>query len=306
MTLSALVIFADSPAASSIPPGELKKRLQAYEDRRTSLRTNPTLFISRTRLSVRNLPPWVTDRCLKKLASHSVQAFKKVVEAGEMEDISRAETDLDALPAAEENAEDQTTTVKSHPKGKKKSFFTSKNKTSLVKQAKIARSAERLDLFSPTGAGKSNGFGFLEMDKHSDALRVLRWANNRPGTVDLLRGWWKDELKENIAKLKTQAQQNSAPKKVGFGVHHAVTDEDGRKSKLQLWERTLKEMDLEDASRSWSKPLLVEFSIENKAVVKLRAEKQVRRSRSLISERDQNVRLNLPSTSTETCACPKT
>ncbi|KAG9031281.1 RNA recognition motif-containing protein [Tulasnella sp. JGI-2019a] len=278
------VIFADTPAATLISPGELKRRLQAYEDRRASLRTNPSLYISRTRLSVRNLPTWVTDRGLRKLGIHAVAAFNREVAAGEREDVTRDEYNVDALMTVEETegVEGVVSSEPSKKQKKQKKFFSSSSSynKAIVKQAKIARSADRLDPLSPhAGVGKSNGFGFLEMERHSDALKVLRWANNRPDvTGQLMLGWWKDELKEIVARakavepqVKVQQEKVSGGGGKGAEKHHAVTDEDAKKAKLQLWERTLKEMD--GGEKVKAKPLLVEFSIENRHVVKMRADK---------------------------------
>ncbi|KAG8889255.1 RNA recognition motif-containing protein [Tulasnella sp. 332] len=280
------VIFADTPAAELISPGELKRRHQAYEDRRASLRTNPSLYISRTRLSVRNLPLWVTDRGLRKLGIHAVGAFNREVTAGEREDVTRDEYHVDALMAIEQGNGDQhaemgpnaESSEPSNKQKKKREFFSSSKSKAIVKQAKIARATDRLDPLSPhAGVGKSNGFGFLEMVKHSDALKVLRWANNRPGVTDeLLWGWWRDELKEIVARAKAapEVREEKTGWK-GVDTHHAVTEVDAKKAKLQLWERTLKEIGLDGAraDKTKAKPLLVEFSIENKHVVKMRADK---------------------------------
>ncbi|KAG8927943.1 RNA recognition motif-containing protein, partial [Tulasnella sp. 408] len=157
------VIFEDSPAAKDMPPAALKARLASYDQRRSTLRSNPALYISRTRLSVRNLPRFATERCLKHLGIHAVKAFNEEVKAGEREGVSKDEVEVDREMA----------------KGGKKN---SKHKKSgAVKQAKVSRHRTQVDPMHPQGLGRSDGFGFLELDKHTDALRVLRWANNRPG-----------------------------------------------------------------------------------------------------------------------------
>ena len=56
----------------------------------------------------------------------------------------------------------------------------SKNKKSAaVKQAKVSRHRTQVDPMHPQGLGRSDGFGFLEMEKHTDALRVLRCHERR-------------------------------------------------------------------------------------------------------------------------------
>ncbi|KAG8918997.1 RNA recognition motif-containing protein, partial [Tulasnella sp. 417] len=89
------VIFEDSPAAKNMPPAALKARLASYDQRRSTLRSNPALYISRTRLSVRNLPRFVTERCLKHLGIHAVKTFSEEVKGGEREGVSKDEAEVD-------------------------------------------------------------------------------------------------------------------------------------------------------------------------------------------------------------------
>lgn len=235
----------------------------------------------------------MTDRGLRKLGIHAVAAFNREIAAGEREDVKRDEYDVDALMAvgeadgedtgADAAAADGTSNPPFNKQKKKKSkFFSSSKSKAIVKQAKIARATDRLDPLSPhVGVGRSNGFGFLEMERHSDALKVLRWANNRPGVTDaLLWGWWRDELREIVARAKAEPlgakQQEKTRAGQGTDAHPAVTEADAWKTKLQLWERTLKEMEDQGAGAVKTKLLLVEFSIENKHVLKMRADKMVR------------------------------
>ena len=67
-------------------------------------------------------------------------------------------------------------------------------------EAKIVRQQDRVDVL--TGKGRSKGYGFVEMEKHADALRVLRWANNNPAVGKLFDEWYKEELKELLEKEK--------------------------------------------------------------------------------------------------------
>jgi nucleolar protein 4 len=175
---------------------------------------------------------------LKRLAIHAIKAFNDGVREGVREGVTRDETEIDQrleLPPVVESGG-------KHAKHSKSVFGP-------VKQSKIARHPNQVDPLHPHSLGRSEGYGFLELAQHTDALRVLRWANNRSGVADLLWSWWKEELKEWLAKSKEAERKG-------------------------LWERTLKEME-EEGFTGKDKPLLVEFAIENKVVTRMRAEKLV-------------------------------
>ncbi|KAF9087100.1 RNA recognition motif-containing protein [Mortierella sp. AD031] len=142
------VIFPDSPAAKSILPGELSKRQASFSARRALLARNPSLFISKTRLSIRNLPLKMDEKELRKLGVQAIQKFKNEVKEGKRGHLS-----------ADEMAE-----------GWDKLVF--------VKQAKVVRSKDRVD--GDTKQLRSKGYGFLEYSTHAHALAGLRWLNNNP------------------------------------------------------------------------------------------------------------------------------
>ena len=77
------VIFPDSEAAKDISPTEISKRQASYSERKRLLAGNPNLFVSKTRLSVRNLGTKVSDVVLNKAAFQAVIDFWKDVEKGE-------------------------------------------------------------------------------------------------------------------------------------------------------------------------------------------------------------------------------
>ncbi|KAG8684723.1 RNA recognition motif-containing protein, partial [Ceratobasidium sp. 423] len=138
-----------------------------------------------------------------------------------------------------------------------------KGRSTGVQQAKVVRAADRVD--AVTGKGRSRGYGFIEMSEHADALRVLRWINNRPGVVGLMRGWWRDEVKDMAAALKT------GPAK-----------DEGRESRLKRLREELERLDAElgpevnnaaKEPRGSNKTLMLEFAIENVQVVKRRNER---------------------------------
>ncbi|KAI0795052.1 hypothetical protein C8Q75DRAFT_873532 [Abortiporus biennis] len=231
------IILPNTPAAESLTSTEVEKRTQSFNARRALLRSNPSLFVSRTRLSVRQLPVFVTERMLKRLAIHAVKAFNAEVKAGK-----RTALTLDELTEPiREDDEDEPEKSKNKMKGKQ-------GRNTGVKQAKIVRQQDRVD--PVTGKGRSRGYGFLEMGKHADALRVLRWANNNPEVGKLFGEWWKEELEDMVKAEK------------------AAKKDDGRLERLK---KELDEGTLQQKKTSSKGTLILEFSIENIQVVKRRA-----------------------------------
>jgi nucleolar protein 4 len=247
-----IVILPNTPAAQHLSPAELEKRNQSYNARRALLKSNPSLYVSKTRLSVRQLPLFVSERGLKRLAIHAVRAFEEEAKAGSRRPLSEDELRADEVS----EGEDGTTVVQGEEEdkaGKKRKFGKKGDRPTAVKQAKIVRQGDRVDLV--TGKGRSKGYGFLELHAHADALRVLRWANNNIALGALLEEWWKAELKDLI-----EAEE----KKPGTGDGAAVRD-DARLKKMK-----------EELERDGKKKgtLIVEFSIENVQVVQRRVTRQ--------------------------------
>ncbi|KAI1798244.1 RNA-binding domain-containing protein [Ganoderma leucocontextum] len=246
------IILPNSPAADQLPPAEVEKRTQSFNARRALLRSNPSLFVSRTRLSVRQIPLFVSERMLKRLAIHSIRAFDKEAKAGKREPLSADEL-VERVQAAEGEADDGGEDVKmeddSPQKWSGKRGGKDKGRNTGVKQAKIVRQQDRVD--AVTGKGRSRGYGFLELGKHADALRVLRWANNSPAVGRLFEEWWKAELEDVIAAEKKKPEGNR---------------DDGRIKRIRE--------EIEKGAPPKSKgALIVEFSIENIQVVQRRAAK---------------------------------
>ena len=235
------VIMPNTPAAEGLGSAEVEKRTQSFNARRALLRSNPSLYVSRTRLSIRQLPLFATERMLKRMAIHAVRAFETEVKDGSRNALT--EDELAEPPADPEDAEAQS------GKGKGKArAHDKKGRNTGVKQAKIVRQQDRVD--PVTGKGRSRGYGFLEMDKHADALRVLRWANNNPLVGKLFEQWWKDELEDLVKAEKAKEKK-----------------EEGRLERLKA------EL-AEGSSKRARGTLIVEFSIENVQVVKRRAAHQ--------------------------------
>ncbi|KAG6901600.1 hypothetical protein C0995_010161 [Termitomyces sp. Mi166 len=233
------VILPNTPAAGALSPQEVEQRTASFNARRQLLKSNPSLFISKTRLSVRQIPLFVSERLLKRLAIHAIKAFESEAKKGDRLPLSADE--LADIPLPEPDQEQESN------KSKKKRFM---GRQTGVKQTKIVRQMERVD--PVTCKGRSKGYGFLELNTHADALRVLRWANNNPEVGSLFEEWWKDELKD------------------------LVKQETGKEKKDDARLARLKE-ELEKGGVKKSRGTLIcEFSIENIQVVQRRKAAQAK------------------------------
>ncbi|KAF8598969.1 RNA-binding domain-containing protein [Ceratobasidium sp. AG-I] len=241
------VIFPNSSAAAGLSATELAARQASFDSRKTLLRSNPSLYVSRTRISVRRIPLWASERVLKRLAVHAVKEFEAEVERGERESLTRDE--LHRLP--DEGEEEP-----------KKTKVSKKGRPTGVRQSKIVRAADRID--SLTGKGRSRGYGFIETEEHADALRVLRWVNNRPGVGALMRGWWREEVKDLVAGIQAEIKE---------GREDAKGDRDAKLKRLKEELEKLEAKGEGDEGKGTNKTLILEFAIENVQVVKRRKER---------------------------------
>ena len=237
------VIFPNSPAASNLPAAEVEKRQDSFNARRALLRSNPSLYISKTRLSIRQLPLFATDRTLKRLAIHAARAFDDEVKDDDWNGLSRAEqTDTTLSPALEARND-------KGGKGKKRG-----ERETVVIQSKVVRQSEKVDPLS--SQGRSKGYGFLEMRSHQAALKVLRWANNNSQVGGLLSEWHKEEMKDLLERTKK-------------GLDVARRKKDGKEeveeleTRIKRLEARLGEKETRDGGMRGGKTLLIEFSIEN-------------------------------------------
>lgn len=230
------VIFPNTPAAASLPEIELEKRTTSFKTRRQLLESNPSLYISKTRLSIRQLPLFVTERTLKRLGIHAVRAFDDEVKAGTREELSREEQMDETLSAA----------IAARTGNKKRG-----ERNTAVVQSKIQRQTDKIDPL--TGLGKSKGFGFLELRSHKEALKVLRWANNNPEVGALVKEWFEIELKEMEESLK---QKLAAARETNG------KDLDDLELRYKRVHATNKEGISGEGMRQ-GKTLLIEFSVEN-------------------------------------------
>lgn len=278
---NALVVFPNSPAAAHMPEAEVTKRQDAFNARKALLRSNPSLYISKTRLSIRQLPLFVTDRTLKRLAIHAIREFDAGVEAATREPLNRAE----------ETDETVSEAIKARTSKKKRG-----ERDTPVIQSKVVRQTEKTD--SVTGQGKSKGYAFLEMRSHKDALKVLRYANNNPDVGKLMLEWYKVELGEMLERAKKDLQKKREGKSVKPAKEVEGEDEDeeegGEVKKAAKPEDERTEEDLEGRVRKiesglqerqdgmrGGKTLLIEFSIENVQVCRPLPSRDARLPRSV-------------------------
>ncbi|KAF8629332.1 hypothetical protein AX15_003500 [Amanita polypyramis BW_CC] len=297
------VILPNSPSASSLNPADLERRTNSYTARRALIKSNPSLYISKTRLSIRQIPLYVTERTFKRLAMHAARTFEQEVQEGGRKGLSEEELrDPGGRPGEQGSAQQDVEHARddaSEPGNESepgsvassRSISTSKSanrKTKLlkklarsqrkggfgpgVKQAKIVRQAERVD--PTTGKGRSRGYGFIEMYTHADALRVLRWVNSNPEVHVLLRGWWKEEL-ERLVQVEKGKSKGSEGKAEGRDdesdarLKRMIAELDKAKEREKRTGKGVKGEEGEEGKGSQG-TLIVEFSIENVQVVQRR------------------------------------
>ena len=235
------VIFPNSPAGQALAEADQERRMKSFNTRRKLLESNPSLYISKTRLSIRQIPLYVTDKVLKRLALHAVREFEAEVARGEREALSREEL--------------EDTTESEGVKGANKAH---KGRPTAVIQSKIVRQTDRVD--STTGLGRSRGYGFLEMSNHKNALRVLRYANNNSDVTNMMKNWLVEELEGADSRCKEAIVQSKGEKK------------DEERTKLKKLEERLSKAKNDQLKESRG-TLMIEFSIENVQVIKRRADK---------------------------------
>ncbi|KIW01644.1 uncharacterized protein PV09_06830 [Verruconis gallopava] len=151
-------IPSNSPLYQKLSASERAMRDASAKQRRKLIETNPSLHLSLTRLSVRNIPRSVTSQELKNLARKAVVGFATDVKEGRRQPLSK-----------EELARDSEEMRKADKERKLK-------KKGIVKQAKIifeGKDGSKVE----EGSGRSRGYGFIEYYTHRSALMGLRWLN---------------------------------------------------------------------------------------------------------------------------------
>jgi nucleolar protein 4 len=158
--LSEGTVASGTPLYQSLAPSEIKMREDSATQRKKLIQNNPTLHLSLTRLSIRNLPRNINSKDLKALAREAVVGFAKDVKSGLRAQLSKEE---------EARGGDEMREAEKQRKAKGKG---------IVRQAKIVfEGREGSKISEDSGAGKSRGYGFVEYSSHRWALMGLRWLN---------------------------------------------------------------------------------------------------------------------------------
>jgi nucleolar protein 4 len=177
--LSEGTIPRDSPLYEKLSPSEIQMREASAKQRQSFIKNNPSLHISLTRLSIRNIARSITSKDLKALAREAVVGFATDVKAGVREPLSKEELHRSNLASKEAEHERKLKGV------------------GIVKQAKIVFESEKgSKVAEKTGAGRSRGYGFIEYVSHRSALMGLRWLNGHA-----VKATSKEEAKERKKRL---------------------------------------------------------------------------------------------------------
>jgi len=158
--LSEGTVASGTPLYEMLAPSEIKMRDDSAMQRKKLIQNNPTLHLSLTRLSIRNLPRNINSKDLKALAREAVVGFAKDVKAGKRAQLSKEE---------EARGGEEMREAEKQRKAKGKG---------IVRQAKIVfEGREGAKVSEDSGAGRSRGYGFVEYSSHRWALMGLRWLN---------------------------------------------------------------------------------------------------------------------------------
>ncbi|PMD16215.1 hypothetical protein NA56DRAFT_649593, partial [Hyaloscypha hepaticicola] len=158
--LSEGTVTSGTPLYEMLAPSEIKMREDSAMQRKKLIQNNPTLHLSLTRLSIRNIPRNINSKDLKALAREAVVGFAKDVKAGSRAQLSKEE---------EARGGDEMREAEKQRKAKGKG---------IVRQAKIVfEGREGAKVSEDSGAGRSRGYGFVEYSSHRWALMGLRWLN---------------------------------------------------------------------------------------------------------------------------------
>jgi nucleolar protein 4 len=179
------VVFPKTPEAKGLPEIEITKRLQSHDLRKRQLEKNPSLFISKTRLAIRNMPYDWTDKELRTLAREAVPNFKREAKEGKREDLTKQE---------------------------KAEGWDQKPK---LKQVKVE--VDKSQVSATTNKPKSKGFGFVEFEHHSHALATLRYLNCNPGVQGLNK-----DAKEAKKSQESKGRNNRRLLLVEFSVENKL------------------------------------------------------------------------------------
>lgn len=197
--LSEGTIASNSPLYQQLSPSEVKMREESATMRRKQIQENPSLHLSLTRLSIRNIPRSITSKDLKQLARSAVVGFAADVKSGKRNKLNREET----IRGGQEMLVAEKMRKK---KGK-----------GIVKQAKVVfETPAGSKVAEDTGAGRSRGYGFIEYYTHRNALMALRWLNGHAVDYKV-----KGETPKSKAKAKEMLEDKRKRLIVEFAIENA-------------------------------------------------------------------------------------
>lgn len=257
-----------TPLAAKMSEKEIEKRLANFSLRKTQLSKNPSLFVSKTRLSVRQLPLYVSQKMLKRLGIYAVREFDAQVKRGERVDISQDDKEDSKQLLEEMHLSKSRSEVDDAGLSKKKFKKYIGERSTAVIQSKVMLQNDRID--SLTGLGRSRGYGFLEMRTYVDALKMVRFVNGEKSLTKLLIKWYANELEGMVKGLQRDVQEEAASSR-------SRDEQEELESRLKRVEKRLVQVKAgqvdveEEGGRGGS--IVVEFSIENVTVTKKRKER---------------------------------
>lgn len=189
-----------SPFYELLNETDRNMRNQSLNQRKKLLEKNPSLYISLTRLSVRNIPKDISDKDLKALAREACVNFAKEVKENKRMPLTQEEKLRDGNPK----------------KGKK----------GIVRQAKIIKGKN----------GHKLGYGFIEYVGHRWALMGLRWLNGRKisskKNKDIKKRLIVEFALENINVVKRrQEREEKSREKNKLKIQNKVIEQKERKRK---------------------------------------------------------------------------
>ncbi|KAJ2663265.1 RNA recognition motif-containing protein [Coemansia sp. RSA 1200] len=183
------VIFPDTPGAAMMAPADLEHHVKEYSVRKNQILKNPNLYMSKTRLTVHNIPRSIDESDMRKAAIAAIGKFKQEIKDKARQPLSKDEMEegWDKLPR--------------------------------LVQVKVVRSKERVD--SSTGKARSMGYGFIEFSTHAHALACLRYLNFRNSKQAFSKQLIDDEEHAGELKNKSAHQISRRSLRVMFAIENA-------------------------------------------------------------------------------------
>lgn len=148
-------IDPESAEGKRLPPDDLKRRAKAEQDKRIKLSHNPNTFVSNVRLSVRNLPRNMNQRLLRILFARAARLGKR----------GRPNSGGNGADEGKIATEDDTNTSHGFGQGR-------------IVHCNVVTDGDRGD--------RSKGYGFVEFERHKDAMLALKTLNNNVHAMKFL------------------------------------------------------------------------------------------------------------------------